>query len=119
MSGTNGGRSAGLEHGLTFAPRLPSYTVGPLNDDFSVLEEKQALDGFPAPVPEAQVRIVRLIVGAEADGAITEAIASALRISFHLCHLEDSGLVRSCRDGCFTVNSAVFLPCPTSSPHDA
>jgi DNA-binding transcriptional ArsR family regulator len=78
------------------------------------VDEKQALDGFGAIAQETRLRIVRLLVTAGADGlaagAITEAIAgaSAPRISFHLSHLENAGLVESRRDGRSIIYSAIF-----------
>ncbi len=78
------------------------------------MDEKQALDGFAAIAQETRLRIVRLLMTAGADGmaagAITEAIAgaSAPRISFHLNHLENAGLVQSRRDGRSIIYSAIF-----------
>ena len=78
------------------------------------MDEKQALDGFAAIAQETRFRIIRLLVTAGADGlaagAITEAIqgASAPRISFHLNHLEQVGLVESRREGRSIIYSAIF-----------
>lgn len=78
------------------------------------MDEKQALSGFGAIAQEIRLRIVRLLITAGADGlaagTITEAIAgaSAPRISFHLSHLENAGLVESRREGRSIIYSAIF-----------
>lgn len=78
------------------------------------MDEKQALIGFAAIAQETRLRIIRLLIKAGADGmaagAITEAIngASAPRISFHLSHLENAGLVTSRREGRSIIYSATF-----------
>jgi ArsR family transcriptional regulator, arsenate/arsenite/antimonite-responsive transcriptional repressor len=78
------------------------------------MNEKQALDGFSAIAQETRLRIIRLLVKAGADGlsagAITRSIAgaSAPRISFHLSHLENAGLVESRRKGRSIIYGAVF-----------
>ena len=78
------------------------------------MDEKQALDGFAAIAQETRLRIIRLLVTAGADGmaagAITAALAgaSAPRVSFHLNHLENAGLVQSRREGRSIIYSAVF-----------
>ena len=69
------------------------------------MNEKQALSAFAALSQETRLRIVRLLVTAGPDGmpagAIGEAMdgASSSRMSFHLSHLEQAGLVESRRDG--------------------
>lgn len=69
------------------------------------MNEKQALAVFGALSQETRLRIVRLLVVAGPDGmaagAIGEAMdgASSSRMSFHLGHLEQAGLVQSRRDG--------------------
>lgn len=69
------------------------------------MNEKQALSAFAALSQETRLRIVRMLVTAGPDGmsagAITEAMdgASSSRMSFHLRHLEQAGLVASRRDG--------------------
>jgi DNA-binding transcriptional ArsR family regulator len=89
-------------------------TLKRFHNGLSDVDEKQALDGFGAIAQETRLRIVRLLVTAGADGmaagAITEAIAgaSAPRISFHLSHLENAGLVVSRREGRSIIYSAVF-----------
>ena len=94
---------------------IPSLlTLKRFHNGLSDVDEKQALDGFGAIAQETRLRIVRLLVTAGADGmaagAITEAIAgaSAPRISFHLSHLENAGLVVSRREGRSIIYSAVF-----------
>ncbi|TRW94608.1 helix-turn-helix transcriptional regulator [Paracoccus sp. M683] len=78
------------------------------------MEESQALAAFAALSQETRLRIVRLLVqgGPEgmAAGAIGEALGGATtsRLSFHLTHLEHSGLVQSRRDGRFIIYSAVY-----------
>lgn len=69
------------------------------------MNEKQALSAFAALSQETRLRIVRLLVTAGPDGmpagVIGEAMdsASSSRMSFHLSHLEQAGLVESRRDG--------------------
>jgi ArsR family transcriptional regulator len=78
------------------------------------MEERQALAAFAAMSQETRLRIVRLLVhsGPEgmAAGAIGEALGGATtsRLSFHLTHLEQAGLVRSRRDGRYIIYSAVY-----------
>lgn len=78
------------------------------------MDEQQALDGFSALAQETRLRIVRLLVKAGADGVASGAIAVALgdcsasRVSFHLNHLENSGLIRSRREGRSIIYSAIF-----------
>src|SRR5690554_2751634 len=69
------------------------------------MDEKHALTAFAALSQETRLRIVRLLVTAGAEGmaagAIGEAVdgASSSRMSFHLSHLEQAGLVESRRAG--------------------
>jgi len=69
------------------------------------MDEKHALTAFAALSQETRLRIVRLLVTAGpagmAAGAIGEAVdgASSSRMSFHLSHLEQAGLVESRRAG--------------------
>ncbi len=78
------------------------------------MNEQQALDGFGALSQETRLRIVRLLVKAGADGMAAGAIADALdgaaasRVSFHLNHLEQAGLVTSRREGRSIRYSATF-----------
>jgi ArsR family transcriptional regulator len=75
--------------------------------------EKKALDGFAAMSQETRLRIVRILVTAGPSGlpagAIAEQVgASSSRMSFHLSHLEQAGLVRSRRDGRSIIYSVSF-----------
>jgi DNA-binding transcriptional ArsR family regulator len=78
------------------------------------MDEKQALNAFAALSQETRLRIVRRLVAAGpagmAAGSIGEAMdgASSSRISFHLSHLEQAGLVESRRDGRSIIYSAVY-----------
>jgi len=78
------------------------------------MQEKQAVDIFAALAQETRLRIVRLLVVAGpkgmAAGAIGEAMdgASSSRMSFHLGHLEQAGLVESRRDGRSIIYSAAY-----------
>jgi len=78
------------------------------------MDEKQALDAFAALSQETRLRIVRQLVkagpGGMPAGAIGEAMdgASSSRMSFHLSHLEQAGLVESRRDGRSIVYSAAY-----------
>jgi DNA-binding transcriptional ArsR family regulator len=78
------------------------------------MDETQALSAFAALSQETRLRIVRLLVTAGPDGLPAGAIgaamdgASASRMSFHLSHLEQAGLVSSRRDGRSIVYSAAF-----------
>lgn len=78
------------------------------------MDEQQALAAFTALSQETRLRIVRLLVQAGPDGMAAGAIGEALggattsRLSFHLTHLEHSGLIRSRRDGRFIFYSAVY-----------
>jgi DNA-binding transcriptional ArsR family regulator len=65
--------------------------------------EQEALDAFGALSQETRLRIVRLLVGAGPEGLPAGAIGAAMgasssNTSFHLGHLERSGLVRSRRE---------------------
>ena len=64
----------------------------------------QALDALGALAQETRLRIVRLLVTAGPAGmpagAIGESLsASSSRLSFHLNHLEQAGLIASLREG--------------------
>lgn len=78
------------------------------------MHEKQALDAFAALSQETRLRIVRLLVTAGPEGmsagAIGEAMdsASSSRMSFHLSHLEQAGLVASRREGRSIIYCAVL-----------
>lgn len=78
------------------------------------MHEKQALGAFAALSQETRLRIVRLLVTAGPEGmsagAIGEAMdsASSSRMSFHLSHLEQAGLVESRREGRSIIYSAVL-----------
>ncbi|MCF1504309.1 metalloregulator ArsR/SmtB family transcription factor [Afifella sp. H1R] len=78
------------------------------------MHEEEALTAFAALSQETRLRIVRLLVAAGptgmAAGAIGEAMggASSSRISFHLSHLEQAGLVTSRRKGRSIIYSAAL-----------
>lgn len=78
------------------------------------MDEAKALASFAALSQETRLRVVRLLVQAGPDGlaagAIGEAMdgASSSRMSFHLNHLEQAGLVHSRREGRSIVYSAVY-----------
>ncbi|MDQ0325852.1 DNA-binding transcriptional ArsR family regulator [Rhodopseudomonas julia] len=78
------------------------------------MREEDALNAFAALSQETRLRIVRLLVsagpGGMAAGAIGEAMggASSSRMSFHLSHLEQAGLVTSRREGRSIVYSATL-----------
>ncbi|WP_413992204.1 ArsR/SmtB family transcription factor [Labrys okinawensis] len=78
------------------------------------MDEKQALNAFAALSQETRLRVVKLLViaGPEgmAAGAIGEAMdgASSSRMSFHLSHLEQAGLIESRREGRSIVYSAAY-----------
>jgi DNA-binding transcriptional ArsR family regulator len=68
------------------------------------MDEMQALDALAALAQETRLRIVRLLVTAGPEGmpagAIGDALAAASsRLSFHLNHLEQAGLITSRRAG--------------------
>lgn len=69
------------------------------------MDEDLALVAFGALSQDTRLRIVRLLVTAEPDGLPAGAIGAAMggatssRMSFHLGHLEQSGLVASRREG--------------------
>jgi DNA-binding transcriptional ArsR family regulator len=68
------------------------------------MDETQALDALAALAQETRLRIVRLLVAAGPLGMPAGSIGDALeaassRLSFHLHHLEQAGLVRSRREG--------------------
>jgi DNA-binding transcriptional ArsR family regulator len=67
------------------------------------VEESQAVDAFAALAQEGRLKILRLLVRAGPEGLAAGAIAetaglSASNASFHLSHLERTGLVRSRRE---------------------
>ncbi|MBB6307173.1 ArsR/SmtB family transcription factor [Xanthobacter tagetidis] len=76
--------------------------------------EAEALAAFAALSQETRLAIVRLLVRAGPEGmpagAVGEALggASSSRLSFHLAHLEQAGLVRSRREGRSIIYSAVY-----------
>lgn len=78
------------------------------------MDEPEALSVFAALSQETRLRIVRLLVqagpGGLPAGAIGEAMgkASSSRMSFHLGHLEQAGLVRSRREGRSIIYSAAL-----------
>ncbi len=77
------------------------------------MTEAQALEAFSALSQETRLRVLRLLVKAGpeglAAGAIGEAVgASSSRMSFHLNHLEQAGLVRSRREARSIIYSAAF-----------
>ncbi|CAH1649050.1 Transcriptional regulator, ArsR family [Hyphomicrobiales bacterium] len=78
------------------------------------MREKQAIDAFAALSQETRLRIVRLLVTAGPEGlpagAIGEAMdgASSSRMSFHLSHLEQAGLVESRRAGRSIIYTAAY-----------
>lgn len=78
------------------------------------MDEPAALAAFAALSQETRLRIVRTLVRAGPDGmaagVLGEAIggASSSRLSFHLAHLEQAGLISSRRDGRFVIYAAAF-----------
>ncbi|EEW26904.1 putative transcriptional regulator, ArsR family [Rhodobacter ferrooxidans] len=69
-----------------------------------MLSEPQAILAFAALSQEHRLRIVRLLVEAGPQGMPAGALGDTLgagssKMSFHLSHLEQAGLVRSRRDG--------------------
>lgn len=79
-----------------------------------IMLEKQALAGFAAISQETRLRIIRLLVVAGAGGMASGDIAARLdnaapsRVSFHLGHLEQAGLVTSRREGKQIIYSVIF-----------
>jgi ArsR family transcriptional regulator len=68
------------------------------------MNEVQALDALSALSQETRLRIVRLLVTAGREGMVAGSIgdelgASSSRLSFHLAHLEQAGLIQSRREG--------------------
>jgi ArsR family transcriptional regulator len=68
------------------------------------MDETQALSALSALSQETRLRIVRLLVTAGPEGMAAGAIGDALdaassRLSFHLNHLEQAGIVQSRREG--------------------
>lgn len=77
------------------------------------MTETQALEAFSALSQETRLRIIRLLVTAGpeglAAGAIGEAVgASSSRLSFHLHHLEQAGLVQSRREARSIIYNAAY-----------
>ncbi len=77
------------------------------------LEEPQALDAFAALSQETRLRMVRVLVQAGprglSAGAVGEAVgASSSGASFHLAHLERSGLIESRRESRSIIYSASY-----------
>lgn len=77
------------------------------------IDEEQALDAFGALSQQTRLQMVRTLVIAGSDGmaagAIGEAVgASSSSASFHLAHLERSGLVRSRREARSIIYSANY-----------
>lgn len=79
-----------------------------------MMQEKQALTSFAAISQETRLRIIRMLVVAGADGMAAGAIgdklggAASSRVSFHLTHLENAGLIESRRDGRSIIYSVVW-----------
>ena len=72
--------------------------------DVAILEQDEALAAFAALLQEHRLRIVRLLVEAGPEGVPAGLPADRIgagssKVSFHLAHLEQSGLVRSHRNG--------------------
>lgn len=68
------------------------------------MREDQALSAFAALSQEYRLRIVRLLVEAGPEGMPAGVLGEKLgagssKMSFHISHLEQAGLVRSHRDG--------------------
>ncbi|MEO9339847.1 metalloregulator ArsR/SmtB family transcription factor [Mesorhizobium sp. SB112] len=77
------------------------------------MNEQQALNAFAALSQETRLRIVRLLVTAGPEGlpagTIGEAMeASSSRLSFHLSHLENAGLIASRREGRSIIYTATY-----------
>lgn len=77
------------------------------------ITEAQALAAFSALSQETRLRIVRLLVTAGPDGLAAGAIgetvgASSSRLSFHLSHLEQAGLVQSRREARSIIYSVAY-----------
>ncbi|MGN6306192.1 MAG: ArsR/SmtB family transcription factor [Mesorhizobium sp.] len=78
------------------------------------MHEKQALNAFAALSQETRLRIIRLLVTAGPEGMSAGAIGEAMdgssssRMSFHLSHLEQAGLVESRREGRSIIYSAAL-----------
>lgn len=78
------------------------------------MDEPHALAAFAALAQETRLRIVRLLVKAGPEGLAAGAIGAAMegasssRMSFHLSHLEQAGLVRSRREGRSILYSAAY-----------
>jgi ArsR family transcriptional regulator len=75
--------------------------------------EAHALKAFSALSQETRLRVVQLLVTAGpaglAAGAIGEAVgASSSRLSFHLNHLEQAGLIQSRREARSIIYNAAY-----------
>jgi len=76
--------------------------------------ETQALKAFTALSQETRLKIVRILVVAGAKGLSAGDISKSLntnahsRISFHLNHLENAGLIVSRREGRQIIYCAIF-----------
>ncbi len=77
------------------------------------IDEAQALDAFASLSQETRLRMVRVLVQAGPEGlpagGVGDAVgASSSSASFHLSHLERSGLVRSRRESRSIIYTANF-----------
>ena len=78
------------------------------------MDENAALGALAALAQETRLRMVRLLVTAGPQGMAAGEIglamdgASSSRMSFHLAHLEQAGLIVSRREGRSILYSAVF-----------
>ncbi|MGE7472286.1 ArsR/SmtB family transcription factor [Bosea sp. NPDC003192] len=77
------------------------------------MTEAHALKAFSALSQETRLRVVQLLVTAGpaglAAGAIGEAVgASSSRLSFHLNHLEQAGLIQSRREARSIIYNAAY-----------
>ena len=78
------------------------------------MNEKKALEAFAALSQETRLKIVRFLVAAGPQGRPAGVIGQAMdgatssRLSFHLSHLEQAGLVTSRREGRSIFYSAAY-----------
>lgn len=77
------------------------------------MTEAQALQAFSALSQETRLRVVQLLVtagpGGLAAGVIGDAVgASSSRLSFHLNHLEQAGLIQSRRKARSIIYNAAY-----------
>lgn len=75
-----------------------------INEHVEIMLEDRALQAFAAVSQEHRLRIVRSLVEAGPMGLLAGVLGDALKagsskMSFHLSHPEQAGLVRSRRDG--------------------